>query len=431
MKGTFQLILIIIFIAGAIFGVLVFSGAIPLGGGSENTATGTVVLWGTTSSAVMSPILEEFNKANKTFSVSYEQKSADSFDQNLLEALASGAGPDMFFLPDNLAFHYSNKIFPIPYTSYPLVTFKNTFAGAGEVFLTSGGILAFPITIDPLMLYYNRSMLDSNSIIYPPKTWNELATQAQLLTKKDGTNKIIKSAVGLGDFSNVAHAKDILVAMFMQAGNPIVTAKNESLSSSLDDFISGEVDLGSILQYYISFADPASPMYSWNKSFPNSTNAFSSEDAAFYFGFASEFQFLVNRNPNQNLGVAPIPQLGDASSKLTAGRVTGLAISSATKNLATAFTAASLIATGNFASKLSNALATPPARRDLLAAKPGDSYSPIFYDSALYGKSWLDPSPDGTNNIFRTMVESTLSNNRTASDAVDDASSKLDLLLLR
>ncbi len=429
MKGIFQLIIIIVFIASAILGVLIFSGAIPIGNDSDKV-TGNVVLWGTVRATAILPILENFNTTNQTFTVSYVEKSPETFDQSLLEALASGTGPDMFFLPDNLAFHYSNKIFPIPYDSYSLSQFKNTFAGAGEVFLTSGGILAFPMVIDPLVMYYNRSILDSNAVIYPPQTWNELSAQVPLLTKKDNSNRLIKSAVALGQFSNVAHGKDILSAMFMQTGNPIIGAKDGTLSSFLNVF-NEKYDLGSILQFYTDFADPAHPTYSWNRSFSSSTTAFSSEDLAFYFGFPSEFQSLVARNPNQNLGVAPIPQLADATSKVTSARVTGIAISSASKNLATAFTAASMIATGDFASKLATSLGIPPARRDLLAVRPGDAYSPVFYDSALYAKSWLDPSPKGTDDIFRRMVDMTLSNNMTARDAINDGSSKMDLLLLQ
>ena len=144
---NFQLITMIVFIALAVFGVLVFSGAIPLGNKNTPGGLGTVVLWGTAKMATMSPLIEEFNNANPTFVVKYVQKSAESFDQDLLEALADGVGPDMFLLPDNLAFHYANKIFAIPYQSYPLASFKNNFAGAGEVFLTSKGILAFPLSI--------------------------------------------------------------------------------------------------------------------------------------------------------------------------------------------------------------------------------------------------------------------------------------------
>lgn len=213
MKGSFQLITIVLFIALAVFGVLVFSGAIPIGNEDEVGGLGTVVLWGTTKTETMSPLLDEFSTANPTFVVKYVQKSRDAFDQDLLEALATGAGPDLFFLADDLAFHYANKIFTIPYQSYPLASFKNAFAGAGEIFLTSKGILAFPISIDPLVMYYNRSILDANGVVYPPVFWDEISALAPILTKKDNSNKIIKSAVALGHFSNILHAKDIISAL--------------------------------------------------------------------------------------------------------------------------------------------------------------------------------------------------------------------------
>src|SRR3989338_9450817 len=141
MKGNFQIVIIVIFVAFAIFGIFVFSGAIPIGGDKEG-AQGTVVLWGTVKTESMFAILEEFNEANPSFIVKYEEKSADTFDQELLEALAEGKGPDIFFLSDNLAFHYANKIFTVPYQSYSIDRFKKTFASAGEVFLTSKGMLA-------------------------------------------------------------------------------------------------------------------------------------------------------------------------------------------------------------------------------------------------------------------------------------------------
>ena len=243
MKPNFQLIIIIVFIAAAIFGVLVFSGAIPLG--KTEGSLGTVVLWGTVPTQAISSILKDFNTVNKTFVVNYVQKSSDTFNQDLLEALAAGTGPDMFFLPDNLVFNYANKIFTIPYASYPLTTFKNVFASAGEVFLTGKGILAFPMSIDPLMMYYNRSILDANGVVYPPALWDDLTNMVPTLTKKDDSNKIIKPAVALGHFSNVVHAKDILAALFRQAGNPIITEKNGVYASALDSSV-GNYNLPSI-----------------------------------------------------------------------------------------------------------------------------------------------------------------------------------------
>lgn len=429
MKGNFQIIILILFIFTAFIGVLVFSGAIPIGSDRPGSL-GKVVLWGTAPSLIMSDIINDFNNANPTFVVTYAQKSADTFDQDLLEASASGIGPDMFFLPDNLVFHYVDKIFTIPYESYPLVSFKNNFGNAGEVFLTSKGILAFPMTIDPLMMYYNRSMLDANGIVYPPAYWDEMIKMATLLTKKDDSNKIIKSAIAFGHFSNVFHAKDILVTLFMQAGNPIIKEKEGVFRSTLDSSI-GNFNLPSILKFYTDFADPNNALYSWNRSFPNSIDAFSKEDLAFYFGYAGELQSLVNRNPNQNFFVAPMPQIRNSTFKLTGARVTGIAISSFSKNLTTAFLAASLMTNGDFASRFAVATGLAPARRDLLAIKKEDAYSPIFYSSALYARSWLDPSPKDTDAIFNGMINATLSNNLSITDAIKDTNSKMQLLLLK
>ncbi|MFH1201180.1 MAG: extracellular solute-binding protein [bacterium] len=429
MKGNFQIIILIIFVAAAIFGVLVFSGAIPIGQTGPGSL-GKVVLWGMVPNITISNAIKDFNDANPTFVVNYVQKSADTFDQDLLEASASGTGPDMFFLPDNLIFHYADKIFTIPYESYPLVSFKNNFASAGEVFLTSEGILAFPMSIDPLMMYYNRSMLDASGVVYPPVSWEEMTSIVPLLTKKNDANKIIKSAIAFGHFSNIIHAKDILATLFMQAGNPIIKEKDGVFISTLDSSI-GSFNLPSILKFYTDFADPNNVLYAWNKSFPNSIDAFSREDLAFYFGFAGELQSLVNRNPNQNFFVAPMPQIKNSNSKVTGARVTGLAISAFSKNLTTAFTAASLMATGDFASRLTTVTGLAPARRDLLAAKPQDAYSPIFYSSALYAKSWLDPSPKDTDAIFSGMINAVLSNNMSVTDAIKDASAKMSLLLFK
>jgi multiple sugar transport system substrate-binding protein len=427
---NFQLIVIVIFIFGAVFGILVFSGAIPLGKTDAPGSLGTVVLWGTVKSTTMAPLLEEFNTANPAFVVVYVQKNAETFDKDLLEALATGTGPDMFFLPDNLTFHYSNKIFPVPFENYPLVNFKNNFASAGEVFLTSKGILAFPLTIDPLVMYYNRSHLDANGIVSPPTSWEELVELTPKLTKKDVTNKLTKSAVALGHFPNVTHAKDILATLFMQVGNKIVAEQEGVFRSSLNNGgVNSSSNLPAILKFYTSFADPNASVYSWNRSFSNSRDAFSREDLTFYLGFGSELTSLINKNPNQNFGVAPIPQVKNTNFKLTGARVTGVAILASSKNLGTAFTAASLLSAGDFASKFALAEGLAPARRDLLKAKPTDAFSPIFYDGALYAKSWLDPSTVDTNNIFRNMIDSVLANSMTPEGAVADASSKLDLLL--
>ena len=430
MKINFQIVVIIVFVITAILGVLVFAGVIPLGSTSNKTTSlGTVVIWGTVNGSSIKQTIIDFNKANPTLVVVYVQKNEATFNQDLLEAMVKGQGPDMFLLPDDLIFSYQSKISPISYQSYSTASFKSTFIGAGEVFLTSKGILAFPISIDPLMMYYNRSILDQNSIIFPPKYWDDFQSLVPVLTKKDASNAITMSTVSLGQFSNITNAKDILATIFMQTGNPIITEKNGYFFSTLSGEYNTTQDLASSLSYYIGFSDPAKNVYSWNRGLVNSTDAFSAENLVFYFGYASELKSLMNKNPNENFLVTPVPQLKNSNFKLTTGKVSGLAISSASKNPTLALTAATLMTTGIFADQFAKAIGTVPVRRDLLAQKPSDAYFPIFYDSALYAKSWLDPSPVDTDNIFKNMIDNVLSNNMKADNAISDANYKLSLLL--
>jgi maltose-binding protein MalE len=266
--------------------------------------------------------------------------------------------------------------------------------------------------------------------VAPPAYWDDFQNLVPLLNKKNNDGQITQSAVALGQFSNISYALVILATLFMQTGNPIIAEKNSSFYSALNASTGANTsNLSSVLSFYTSFADPLKNVYSWNEALPNSQDFFSADNLAFYFGYASELETLVNKNPNLDLAVAPVPQIKNSNFKLTSAHVIGVAVSSFSKNLNTAVTAASLMAGSDFASKFSAATLTPPARRDLLAVKQTDAFFPIFYDSALYAKSWLDPSPADTDNIFRTMVENVLSSNMSVDSSVRDADSKLSLLL--
>jgi len=431
MKGNFQIVVLIIFLVGAVFSVFVFSGTIKLGKDKKQTGPqGTVVLWGTIRNEFISKALEDLNESNQAFTISYVQKSAENFDNELLEALASGTGPDLFFLTNDLAYHYKNKIFGIPYDVLPLVSFKTSFSSAAEVFVNSKGIMAVPIAIDPIVMYYNRSILDSAGIVYPPTTWDQFSELIPLLTKKDDNKKISKSTVGLGQFSNISNAKEILTAMFLQTGNNLVVEKDGAFISTLGN-LNQEYSIEDVLGFYTDFADPLKQVYSWNKSLPESRDFFSSENLAFYFGYASEKQSLLNKNPNQNFFVAPIPQIKGTNSKSTYAKVSGVAVSNHTKSFETALAAATSMAMSDFAEKYALAVGAAPARRDLLNKKQQDIFSVIFYNSALFAKSWLDPSPTDTDNIFQRMVDSILSNNLSIESAIKEAENKMSLLLLK
>jgi len=430
---NFKIIVLIILGAGAVLGVFVFAGIIDLSGKAVNSGpTGTVVLWGTAPSSIMTPLIRQVNK-NNSFSVRYIRKSSENYDQDLLEAFARGQGPDLFLLPDDLAFKYLDKISLIPYTTYPLINFKTDFASAAEVFLHPSGIIAIPLTIDPLMLYYNSDILDSYNVAYPPTYWDELPEYRNIFVKKNEDEQITQSAFALGQFSNISHAKDILTTMFMQIGNPIVHTEHSFYRATLSSInaITENNEIVPLFDFYLNFSNPLDENYSWNRSFPDSIDAFTGDKLVFYFGFASDLSLLNKKNPNQDLRVVSVPQQRDLNTKVTAGRVTGITMSRFSQGKAAVPAALFALTSSNIAFQYSKSSLIPPARRALLSKTQTGLYNPVFYSSALFAQSWLDPSRANTDRIFKDMIEQVLSNNISSNISISMANSRINILLSR
>jgi ABC-type glycerol-3-phosphate transport system substrate-binding protein len=377
----------------------------------------------------MNPILDDVNANNQAIKIVYVQKNLATFDADLVEALAASAGPDMFFLPAESILRQSDKIFRIPYASYPVENFRNAFIQEGEIYLGQSGILGLPLTVDPIVMYYNRDLFQSAGIAAPPATWEELQKDAPLLTVKDKSSNILKSAVAFGSYGNVTHAKELLSMLFLQIGDPIVSKDQNGVLEAVLDQPGTLGTPDKVLGFYNNFSNTVSSVYSWNRSLPASRDAFIGGNLAMYFGYASEVFDIQNRNPNLNFDVAMIPQAKGSSLKITYGKMNALAISKSAKNLNGAFTAAFLMSGPGFSGPLSTAINLPPVRRDLLAAKPAGQFGQIFYNSALIARSWLDPSADDSDNYLKTMVEDTVSGRNDISSALSKASAQINLLL--
>ena len=157
MKSNFQIIFLSIFGFFAVLAVIIFSGILPIGTGTSGM-TGDVLVWGTIREDVIGPLLDDFSNKNKNIRITYVEKNPATFDKEFIEALASGRGPDLFFLPQDFILKYEDKILPIPYAMISERDFKNTYIEEGELYLAANGILGLPITVDPMVMYWNRDI---------------------------------------------------------------------------------------------------------------------------------------------------------------------------------------------------------------------------------------------------------------------------------
>ncbi|PIQ68524.1 MAG: hypothetical protein COV91_03660 [Candidatus Taylorbacteria bacterium CG11_big_fil_rev_8_21_14_0_20_46_11] len=409
-----------------IFGFFIIAGLIVIA--TVKTTGGTpavqISMWGSAPSTDIQPLLEQYFDS-ETLKVSYTEFAPESLDNSLVEALASGTGPDMVILPAELLVRYRDKIVFVPYTNYSDAQFRESFTQGAELFLEANGISALPFSVDPLLMYYNRDMLEGAGIVSAPKYWDEFLSIGNKLTKRDGIGNISRSAVALGEYRNIDNAKEILTGMFQQSGNAVVAHEATGRSYSVLE----QTGAVSVLDFYTEFANPLKPSYSWNRAQVGSRSAFLSSRLAVYFGFGSEYNDLRKSNPNLNFTVAHFPNPRTASVSLTYGKFSGLAVLKSSRQqsagLAVALTLSSASAQATFG-RLSG---LPPVRRDLLASRPTDTFGGILYDASIRARGFFDPNPTESVQVFQDMVESITSGKSGTGNAISQASSGFQRLI--
>lgn len=430
--NNFQTILVAIFLAFFVFAVLIFSGLLKIGGSSNtsNTPAGKVVIWGTFSSPDIYKVFDETKDVNKDLIISYVVKKESTYQQDLLEAFASGTGPDLFFISPDMVEKNSGYIYKIPYTNYPEKTFRDSFVDGASVYLDHDGVVAFPIAIDPMVMYYNKDILSNEGIASVPQYWDELFTLSSALTKKKNDGTILQSMVSLGRFDNITHAKDILATLLLQNGNPIITTTTTGYSPVLNNNPASLAvsPIESVLTFFTEFSNPTMPAYSWNRALPNSIDMFTGGKLAFYLGSASELFKIQSVNPNLSFDVAQVLQTRGTNTKRTYGKIYALAVNKKSTSLTTAFGVAGLLTTGDSAKNFAVAVSLPPASRTLLADRPTDPYLFTFFNSAVISRTWLDPDSNGSDVVFGELIQNVISNKLSLGDAINKAQSQLEFL---
>lgn len=428
--NTFQTITIMIFIAMAVLAVLIFAGILPGLEGNTGPKSFKVSIWGTFDKDLMEKFLQALQETNKNYVFDYTQKQPQNFEEELVNAMANNEGPDLFFLSEDLILKHRKKIKPILFKDFAPRDFKETFVDEGELFLDeqNKNIIALPFSIDPLVMYYNKDLLKNAFLTNPPKDWEEFLEQSIKLTIKDEDNEIKQSGTAMGEYSNIPYAKEILSALFLQTGNSIVD-KNK-LKSVLSDFNSkNSLSAESALRFYTDFSNPRKSSYSWNMFLEPSFTRFLKGKLAVYFGFASEYNKIKEKNPNINFDVALSPQPKDSGVKSTFGRMQGVAISNKNNKYENMVFAAKFLTSYESENLFSKTFSIPAGRKDILSQKNDTPRLSVFNESAIISRSWLDPDTEKTSAVFKNMINTVKKGEKNLSQAINTASSGIQSAL--
>jgi ABC-type glycerol-3-phosphate transport system substrate-binding protein len=432
--SSFQIILLSIFGACAVAGILIFAFLV---GSNSSSTIGAITIWGPFDEVAVQTIIRQLAEDDSRLrQITYVRKNPETFEVELTNALASGSGPDLYILRQDHAVVDEAKIEPIPYETFTRDQFETMFLEAAKPFLSANGVLAVPLVIDPYILYWNRDLLSAAGFAKPPVYWDETFGMARTITDCQRTNaskgstiagcdeqrSIKKATIAIGEYRNVEHAKGILGLLILQAGGPITLRDTSGALQPALTARRGEVaqPAESAINFYTTFANPSKDSYSWNRSFSSSRSSFAAGDVALYVGPASEIPLIKQLNPNLNYAVAPIPQIRNLEKSVNSGVVYGFAVPKASKNPGGALTAAYLLASPTAAKSLAAISGTVPARRDVvLEGRTGTDE--MVGRQALLVQTWEDPNPEATGVIFRDMIESITSGSAKISEALQRA----------
>lgn len=442
----FQIILLAVFGALGVSGVLIFAFVV---GGGNTASVGQVTVWGTFDDARIQAVIRAAAETEDRLNgVTYVRKDATTYEADLVNALASGTGPDLFFLREDWALFDSAKTIHISPDEMSETQFRSTFLDAATPFLAADGAMGVPLVADPLLMYWNKDMFAAVGFTSPPALWNDFATLGPKLTEQADSGTLRKSAFALGEYENITNAKAILTLLILQAGGSVtVRDQGGRIQSGLAPQQGGTSQPAlAALRFYTDFADPAKEQYSWNRSIPEARTAFAQGLVAVYFGYASESSLIKQANPNLNFAVAPVPQLRDASTPKNYARVYALAVPRTAKNPSGGKTVAYIFAAPAVSQGFATVLGMASALRGVVTAsasapaantaQPGSlqavlasapkSTQDLVNSQASIALSWLDPDPQATAEIFRAMIGDTVSGALKAQDALSRADKSLN-----
>lgn len=412
----------------------VFLGILP-GSRPTKAPRATLEFWGLFDDlTIWQPIFDAYRKNNDNVYFNYVQMNPDTYEQDLVEALAAGKTPDIIMFRSSWLAKHGNKISPLPEKIMTSRNFQETFPDVATVDFVrqpANKIYALPVWTDVLAMFYNKDLFNTAGIATPPKTWDDFIKAVQKLSKKDKFGNLTKSGAAIGTANNINNAADILSLLMLQVGAKMISDDgteavfDRSITVGNSTYKPGE----SALRFYTDFANSKSNAYTWNDKLSNSFDAFTSGQTAIIFDYAVNIRRIKQKAPNLRLGIAPVPQLVDATKTVNYADFWGYSVPLASKNPEAAWNFLVFLTSKDINQYFSKAVLRPASRRDVLSEEQTSPDLGVFADSILSATNWYRVDPPAIDNIFKEMINSVVLGNAEPADAVNDAAAKITSLM--
>ncbi len=420
----------------------------------------TLEIWGPMDyKEALSKTLTAYRKINPNVAkIEYKIIPVDNYKKELVDALASGQGPDIFFIRNNWLPSFQDKIVEAPSVA-PIINeqeFRSNFVDVATAdFIRKGKIYAVPLSVNSMGLFYNKDLFNQAGIVSPPATWTEFIQDVNKLTKIDAFGKIVQSGASIGTAYNINRSTDLLTLLMLQNKTKMVDERGKVGLDSLN----GE----KALEFYTQFADIRSPNYTWNSQLHYSVDAFAEGASAMMFNYPWHIKTVQHKASKLNFAVARIPQikgnspvnianywgLAVAKNKVAQSASNKITISNKTrvKEAWNFLTYLTVKPNGGFVmaksgNKLGNTIqpdfdpakdflqktGEPAARRDIIQEQESDPWIGGFAKDNLITKSWQENDPEVIEGILASMIDQVNRGKVTIKDALKVATRRIQTL---
>ncbi len=413
--------------------VLLFSS-----GGKPQTNSGEIELtWWKTfeESSNVQDLIADYQALHKNVRINFVKKDIATYEQDLIDAIASGQGPDIFSLHNDWLPKQSDKIAPMPDNLMSIRTYQETFVNvAASDFIKDNKIYAIPLSVDVLALYYNKDLLGSAGISQPPTTWPAVVANTEKLTKFTQPGQFSLSGIALGTSNNVNRAVDILTLLMLQNGTQFYSTGNSSATFDQQQTSSSggsqSYNPGAVaLDFYTQFANPAKVSYSWNSKSDFSVDAFTQGKVAMMINYAYMQDAIKDKAPNLNWGVSAVPQPSEQGIKINYANYWGETVSKMSKNQAAAWDFLKFISQKPELEKYYAKHKLVSSRKDMLAAQASDTEIGVFAENALTARSVFKPDANLYESVFMKLIDDVILRNFKSDTALHNAAAQINLNL--
>ncbi|MDX9893600.1 MAG: extracellular solute-binding protein [Patescibacteria group bacterium] len=395
--------------------------------------------WGVfDDSTDLNELINDYRAIHPNITINYRKLRFEEFETELLDALAEDRGPDIFSVHNTWVTKYLSKIEPLPQsttmayqvtqkslgiktetivevrenTSLTAAQLKNNFIDVvHDDVVRDGKVYGLPLTIDTMVLFYNRDLFNNAGIPLPPTDWVEIQDDVKKLTFQNTDGKLTQAGIALGRADNVERSSDILALLMIQNGAEMVNGNKVAFASIPNNFPDRTYNPGpEAVRFYTDFATPSKEVYSWSNTFGTSIDAFAEGRVAMIFGYNYHLPILeAKRQGKLNYAIAPMPQI-EGRGEINFANYWIHTVSKKSQNINAAWDFIQFIASKDEVKKYLEKTQRPAALRSLIEDQTKKDELQIFAKQLLTAKSWYKGSEASVvDSAFGTMINEILS----------------------